>query len=122
MNYRRQHTITEIQIKQLLFQLTKRLEQMRTRLTGEFLIKQWLDKMKERNLDHEDAFEHMLSLIFQNTTQIENCVSRTLGINMEICQLLAEMRGSKCCVHDTKFVKLHKQPKLFCFTPIRVPV
>ena len=55
----------------------------------------------------------MLSLIFWNTTQIENCVSRTLGTNMDICQLLAEMRGSKCCVHNTKFVKLHKQPNYF---------
>ena len=74
-------------------------------------------KMKERNPDCKDAFEHMLSLIFQNTTQTENCVSRTLGTNMEICQLLAEMRGSKCCVHGTKFVKLHKQPKYFALLP-----
>ena len=44
---------------------------MRTRLTGDFLVKQQLDKMKERNLGHKDAFEHMLSLIFQNTTQID---------------------------------------------------
>ena len=104
-------------IKQLLFQLTKRLEQMRTRLTGDFLIKQWLEKMKERNPDHKGAFEHMLSLIFQNTTQIENCIPRTLGTNMEICQLLADMGGSKCCVHDTKFVKLHKQPNYFALLP-----
>ena len=44
---------------------------MRTRLTGDFLIEQQLEKMKERNPDHKDAFEHMLSLIFWNTTQIE---------------------------------------------------
>ena len=94
-------------IKWLLFQLTKRLEQMRTRLSGDFLVKQRLEKMKERNPDQEDAFEHMLSLIFRNTTQIENCISRTLATNMDICQLLAEMRGSKYCVADTKFVKLH---------------
>ena len=90
---------------------------MRTRLTGDFLIEQWLEKMKERNWDCKDAFEHMLSLIFWNTTQIENCVSRTLGTNMEICQLLADMRGSKCCVHDTKFIKLHKQPNYFALLP-----
>ena len=90
---------------------------MRTRLTREFLFKQWLKKMKERNPDHKDAFEHMLSLIFWNTTQVENCVSRTLGTNMEICQLLAEMRGFKCCVHDTKFIKLHKQPNYFALLP-----
>ena len=80
---------------------------MRIRLTGEFLVEQWLEKMKERNPDCKDAFEHMLSLIVQNTTQIENCISRTLGTNMEIRQLLADMRGSKCCAHDTKYVKLH---------------
>ena len=80
---------------------------MRTRLNGDFLMEQWLEKMKERNLDHKDAFEQMLSLIFWNTTQIENCVSRTLATNMEICQLLADMRGSKSCVQDNKFIKLH---------------
>ena len=81
---------------------------MRTRLTGDFLIEQQLEKVKERNPNHKDAFEHMLNLIFQNTTWIKNCVSRTLGTNMEICQLHADMRGSKCYVNDTKFVKLHK--------------
>ena len=44
---------------------------MRTRLTGDFLIKQWLEKMKERNPDCKDAFEHMLSLIFWNTTRLK---------------------------------------------------
>ena len=104
-------------IRQLLFHITKRLEQMRTRLSGDFLVEQWLEKMKERNPDWKDAFEHMLSLIFRNTTQIENCVSRTLGTNMDIFQLLADMRGSKCCVPDTKFVKLHKQPNYFGLLP-----
>ena len=69
-------------IKWLLFQLTKRSKQMWIRLTEDFFIKQQLEKMKERNLDRKDAFEHMLSLIFWNTTQIENCVSRTLGTNL----------------------------------------
>ena len=101
----------------LLFQVTKRLEQMRTRLSGDFLVEQQLEKMKERNPDRKGAFEHMLSLIFRNTTQIENCISRTLGTNMNICQLLADMRGSKCCVPDTKFVKLHKQPHYFGLLP-----
>ena len=78
---------------------------METRLTGDFLIEQHLGKMKERNPDCKDAFEHMLSLIFQNTTQIENCVSRTLAANMDICHLLAEIRGSKCCVNDKKIHK-----------------
>ena len=104
-------------IKRLLFRFMKRLQQMRTRLTGDFLIEQHMEKMKERNPDHKDAFEHMLSLIFWNTTQIENCVSRTLATNMDICHLLAEMRGSKCCVNDTKFVKLHKQPNYFGLLP-----
>ena len=27
------------------------------------------------------------------------------------------MRGSKCCVHDTKFIKLHKQPNYFALLP-----
>ena len=90
---------------------------MRTRLTGEFLIEQHLEKMKERNLDHKDAFEYMLSLIFCNTTQIENCVSRTLASNMEICKLLTDIRGSKCCIHDTKFIELHKQPNYFALLP-----
>ena len=61
---------------------------MRTRLTGDFFIEQWLEKMKERNLDHKDAFEHMLSLIFQNTTQIENCISRTLGTKWKFVNFL----------------------------------
>ena len=90
---------------------------MRTRLSGDFLVEQQLEKMKERNPDQKDAFEHMLSLIFRNTTQIENCISRTLGTNMDICQLLADMRRSKCCVPDTKFVKLHKQPNYFGLLP-----
>ena len=104
-------------IKWLLFRLTKRLEQMRTRLTGEFLIKQCLEKMRERNLNHKDAFKQMLSLIFHNTTQIENCVSRTLASNMEICKLLADMRVSKCCIHNTKFIQLHKQLNYFVLLP-----
>ena len=91
---------------------------MTTRLTGDFLVEQHLEKMKERNPNHKDAFEHMLSLIFWNTTQIENCVSRTLATNMDICHLLAEMRGLKCGVSDTKFVKLHKQPNYFGLLPL----
>ena len=74
--------------------------------------------MKEMNPDYKDAFEHMLSLIFQNTTQIDNCVSRTLGTNMEICKLLTDMRGSKCWVHNTKFVQLHKQLNYFALLPL----
>ena len=27
------------------------------------------------------------------------------------------MRGSKCCVHNTKFIKLHKQPNYFALLP-----
>ena len=47
----------------------------------------------------------------------ENCLSRTLATNVEIFQLLAEMRGSKFGVHETKFVKLHKQPNYFALLP-----
>ena len=36
---------------------------------------------------------------------------------MDICYLLAEVRGLKCCVNDTKFVKLHKQPNYFGLLP-----
>ena len=103
--------------KRLLFQFTKRLQQMRTRLTRDFLMEQRLEKMKEWNPDCKDAFEYMLSLIFRNSTQIENCASRTLAANFDICYLLAEMRGSKCCVNGTKFVKLHKQPDYFGLLP-----
>ena len=52
-----------------------------------------------------------------NTTQIENCVSRTLASNMEICKLLADIRGSKCCIHNTKFIQLHKQSNYFALLP-----
>ena len=91
---------------------------MRTRLSGDFLVEQWLEKMKERNPDWKDVFEHMLSLIFRNPTQIENCISRTLGTNMDICLISCRYeRGSKCCVPDTKFVKLHKQPNYFGLLP-----
>ena len=87
--------------------MTKRLEQMR-RLIGEFLVEQHIEKMKERNPDQKDAFEYMLGLIFKNTTQIDNCISRALDTNLDICHVLTEMRQSKCCVPETKFVKLHK--------------
>ena len=90
---------------------------MRTRLTGDFLMEQHLEKMKGWNPNHKDAFEYMLSLIFRNSTQIKNCASKSLAANFDICYLLAEMRGSKCCVNGTKFVKLHKQPNYFGLLP-----
>ena len=105
-----------IEIKRLLFTLIKRLEQMR-RLTGGFLAEQCIEKMKERNPDWKDAFEHILGLILKNTTQIENCISRALDTNLDICHILVEMRQSKCCVPETKFVKLHKQPNYFTLLP-----
>ena len=104
-------------IKRLLFTLTKRLDQMRRRLTGEFLVEQCSENMKERNPDQKDAFEYVLGLIFKNTTQIENCISRACDTNLDICHILAEMRQSKCCVPETKFVKLHKQPNYFALLP-----
>ena len=70
-----------------------------------------------KKIKYPDFQAMTLTLIFWNTTQIEYCISRTLATNMEICQLLAEMRGSKCCVHDTKFIKLHKQPNHFALLP-----
>ena len=60
---------------------------MRTRLTGDFLMEQHLEKMKERNPNRKDAFEYMLSLIFRNSIQIENCASRTFATNFDICYL-----------------------------------
>ena len=107
----------KFKMKRLLFRLTKRLEQMRRRLTGEFLVEQRIDKMKERNPDWKDAFEYMLGLIFKNTTQKEHCISRALNTNLDIYHVLVEMRQSKCCVPETKFMKLHKQPNYFALLP-----
>ena len=44
-----------LKCEHLLLRLTKRIEKLRNRLTGSFLLEQKLAKMKERNLDRSDG-------------------------------------------------------------------
>ena len=100
-------------LKRLLWRFTKCLQQMGTWLTGEYFAEQKLDKLKNCNPDKMDRFDFHISHIFKNTTQIENCVSHTLQLNVDICSILDQLNGSSCCVAENKYVKLHKQPNFF---------
>ena len=86
---------------------------MRICLTGEYFAEQKLEKLKTWNPDKVDRFDFHISHIFENTTQIENCVSHTLQLNMDMCSILGQLIRSSCCVAENKFVKLHKQPNFF---------
>ena len=90
---------------------------MRTCLTGEYFVEQKLEKMKDHNPDKVDRFDFHISHIFKNTTQIENCVSCILQLNVDICSILGQLNGSSCCVAENKCVKLHKQPNFFGLLP-----
>ena len=104
-------------LKRLLWRFTKCLQQMRTHLTGEYFVEQKLEKLKDHNPDKVDRFDFCISHIFKNTTQIENCVSCILQLNIDICSNLGQLNGSSCCVAENKYVKLHKQPNFFELLP-----
>ena len=59
-----------LKCEHLLLRLTKRIEQLRNRLTGSFLLEQKLEKMKERNLDRSDGFEYSLKFIYKNVIEM----------------------------------------------------
>ena len=119
-----QRSVTEIntnvqilKYERLLLRLTKRLEQLRNRMTGSFLLEQKLEKMKVRNPDRSDSFEYSLKFIYKNVIEMENCCDRGLSSNLDICRVLAELHGSSCCVPHTMFVQLHTQPNYFHLLP-----
>ena len=64
-----------------------------------------------------DSFDHSLCRIFQHTTQLENCVNRTLNIIVDLCKILAHMNGVSSLIPETHFVQLHKQPIFFPLLP-----
>ena len=104
-------------LKRLLWRLTKYLQQMRTHLTGKYFVEQKLEKLKDHNPDKVDRFDCHINHIFKNTTQIENGISHTLQMNVDICSILGQLNGSSCCVAENKYVKLHKQPNFFGLLP-----
>ena len=101
----------------LLLRLTKRIEQLRNRLTGSFLLEQKLEKMKERNPDRSDGFEYSLKFIYKNVIEMESCCDRALNTNLNTCRVMAGLCGSSCCVPQSMFVQLHKQPNFFHLLP-----
>ena len=104
-------------LKNLLWIFTKHLQQMRTHLTGEYFAEQKLEKLKDHNPDKVDRFDFHRSHIFKNTTQIENCVSHTLQLDVNMFLILGQLNGSSYCVAENKYVKLHKQPNFFGLLP-----
>ena len=116
-NNARKHTITEIQHKAAIIQINQKVGTNKDKANWGIPHQAMPGKDEGKESGSQRCFQHVLSLIFCNTTLIENCVSRTLASNMEICKLLTDMRGSKCCFHDTKFVQLHKQPNYFALLP-----
>ena len=80
---------------------------------GEYLLERKLENLKYKNPHMTDLFEHSLCHIFQHTTQLENCVNRTLNIIVDLCKILAHMNGVSSLIPETCFVQLHKQPNFF---------
>ena len=87
--------VQSIHLKRLLWRFTKRLQQMRTHLIGEYFAEQRLEKLKDHNPDKLDRFDFHISHIFKNTTQIENCVNCTLQLNVDICSIVAKKQVCK---------------------------
>ena len=106
-----------LKCEHLLLRLTKRIEQLRNRLTGSFLLEQKLEKMKERNLDRSDGFEYSLKFIYKNVIEMESCCDRALNTNLNTCRVMTGLHGSSCCVHQSMFLQLRKQPNFFHLLP-----
>ena len=64
-----------------------------------------------------DSFDHSLCHIFQHTTQLENCVNRTLNVIVHLCKILAHINGVSSVILETCFVQLHKQVNFFPLLP-----
>ena len=64
-----------------------------------------------------DSFDHSLCRIYQHTTQLENCVNRTLNVIVDLCKILAHINGSGSLIPETRFVQLHKQANFFPLLP-----
>ena len=56
-----------------------------------------------------ESIDCSLCRIFQHTTQLENCVNRTLNVIVDLCKMLAHMNGVGSLIPETHFVQLHKQ-------------
>ena len=110
-------SIHRIQIEGVHLRLTKKLDRMRKRLMGEYLLERKLQNLKYKNPRVADLFEHSLCHIFQHTTQLENCVNRTLNIIVDMCKILTHMNGVSSLIPETRFVQLHKQPNFFPLLP-----
>ena len=108
-----------LKFEHLLLRLTKRIEQLRNRLTVSFLLEQKLEKMKERNPDRLDGFEYSLKFIYKNVIEMESCCDMALNKNLNTCRVMAGLHGASCCVPHTIFVQLHKQPNFFHLLPYK---
>ena len=110
-------SIHRIQIEGVHLHLMKKLDRMRKQLTGEYLLERKLENLKSKNPCMADSFDHSLCRIFQHTTQLENCVNRTLNVIVDLCKIFAHMNGVSSLIPETRFVQLHKQPNFFPFLP-----
>ena len=110
-------SIHRIQIEGVHLHLTKKLDRMRKQLMGKYLLEKKLENLKYKNPRMADSFDHSLCHLFQHTTQLENCVNRTLNIIVDLCKILAHMNGVSSLIPETCFVQLHKQPNLFPLLP-----
>ena len=110
-------SIHRIQIEGVHLHLTKKLDRMRKQLTGEYLLERKLENFKSKNLQLADSFDHSLCHIIQHTTQLENCINRTLNIIVDLCKILTHMNGVSSPIPETRFAQLHKQPNFFPLLP-----
>ena len=99
--------IHRLQVERVHLRLTKEIYRMRKHLTGEYLLERKLENLKSKTPRVVDSFDHSLYRIFQHTTQLENCVNRTLNFIVDLCKILAHMNGTW----------LHKQANFFPLPP-----
>ena len=97
--------------------LMKKLEKMRKQLTGELATGEKIGKFEIENPHMVDSSDHSLCHIYQHTTQLENCVNRTLNVIVDLCKILAHINGSDSLIPETRFVQLHKQANFFPLLP-----
>ena len=104
-------------LQNVLSRLTKKLGARRKRLTGEYLLEKKLEAIRNKNPKRENALNYPLARICDNTTQIENCVNRTLNVIFDITKTIAYISGIDSLVPNSKFVHLHKQTNYFPLLP-----
>ena len=95
----------------------KKLDRMSKRLTGEYLLERKLENFKSKIPRVVDSFDHSLCHIFKHTTQLENCINRTLNIIVDLCKILAHVNVVGSPIPETHFVQLHKQANFFLLLP-----